>query len=119
MLADFSSGSCLDKKIDMQYIRIVRECLSGDFIMANVQVRVDENLRAQAQTVAASMGLDLASAVRLFLTQMVRENGLPFRPQAEPFYSARNQAALEKAVAELDSGKTVTRTLDELEGMAE
>jgi len=87
--------------------------------MANVQVRVDESLRAQAQSVAASMGLDLASAVRLFLTQMVRENGLPFRPVADPFYSMRNQAGLEKSVAQLNAGQTVVKTLAELEGMAE
>jgi DNA-damage-inducible protein J len=73
--------------------------------MANIQVRVDENLRAQAQAVALSMGLDLASTVRLFLTQMVRENGLPFRPQAEMFYSARNQAHLTEVVRDLNEGK--------------
>ena len=87
--------------------------------MPNVQVRVDENLRARAQTVAASMGLDLASAVRIFLTQMVRENGLPFRPTADPFYSAKNQAELEKSIAQLNAGQTVTKTLAELEAMAE
>ncbi|MDR3300387.1 MAG: type II toxin-antitoxin system antitoxin, RelB/DinJ family [Candidatus Accumulibacter sp.] len=51
------------------------------------------------------MGLDLASAVRLFLTQMIRKNGLPFRPMAAPFYSARNQAHLARVAADLDSGK--------------
>ena len=73
--------------------------------MANVQVRLDENLRAQAQTVAASMGIDLACAVRMFLTQMVRENGLPFRPSGDPFYSAQNQAHLATVVADLKSGR--------------
>ena len=53
--------------------------------MPNVQIRVDENLRTRAQAVAQGMGLDLSTAVRMFLTQMVRENGLPFRPSADPF----------------------------------
>jgi DNA-damage-inducible protein J len=86
--------------------------------MANVQVKVDDGLRAQAQAVAANMGIDLASAVRLFLTQMVRENGLPFRPYADPFFSAKNQAALQKSVTQLDDGQTVTKTINELENMA-
>ena len=83
--------------------------------MANVQVRVDENLREQAQTVAASMGIDLACAVRMFLTQMVRENGLPFRPSGDPFYSAQNQAHLAKAIADMNSGKncSVHELIDE------
>jgi DNA-damage-inducible protein J len=50
------------------------------------------------------MGLDLPSAVRVFLTHMVRENGLPFRPVGDPFYSAQNQAHLEKVVADLNNG---------------
>ena len=87
--------------------------------MANVQVKINDSLRDQAQAVAANMGLDLASAVRLFLTQMVRENGLPFRPYADPFFSAKNQAALQKSVAQLDEGHTITKTIDELENMAQ
>lgn len=87
--------------------------------MANVQVKVDDALRDNAQAVAASMGLDLASAVRMFLTQMVRENGLPFKPVGDPFYSERNQAALAKSVAQLKAGQTVSKTLAELESMVE
>lgn len=87
--------------------------------MANVQVKLDDTLRDNAQAVAASMGLDLASAVRMFLTQMVRENGLPFKPTGDPFYSERNLAALDKSVAQLGAGRTVTKTLAELERMAD
>ncbi|GAB1409022.1 type II toxin-antitoxin system RelB/DinJ family antitoxin [Desulfovibrionales bacterium] len=87
--------------------------------MASVQVKVDDQLRDRAQVVAASMGLDLASAVRIFLTQMVRENGLPFQPKGDPFYSAQNLAALEASIRQLGTGQTVTKTLDELDGMAD
>lgn len=73
--------------------------------MANIQVRVDDNLRIQAQAVANSMGMDLPSAVRIFLTQMVRENGLPFRPIADPFYSAQNQDHLANVVEDTNNGK--------------
>ena len=69
--------------------------------MPNVQIRVDENLRTRAQAVAQGMGLDPSTAVRMFLTQMARENGLPFRPSADPFFSAANQEHLEKVVADL------------------
>ncbi|MDR1920242.1 MAG: type II toxin-antitoxin system RelB/DinJ family antitoxin [Candidatus Adiutrix sp.] len=73
--------------------------------MASVQVKVDDHLRAEAQAVAANMGLDLASAVRLFLTQMVRENGLPFRPYADPFYNPKNQAHLARVAEDLNQGQ--------------
>lgn len=75
--------------------------------MANLQVRVDDTLRLRAQEVASSMGLDLTQAVRLFLYQMVRVNGLPFRPEADPFYSEQNIRYLEKAAKEMDARKKV------------
>lgn len=86
--------------------------------MANVQIRVDENLKIQAQAVATSMGIDLASAVRMFLAQMVKENGLPFQPSGDPFYSTKNQAALEKSITQINTGQTVTKNIEELEMMA-
>lgn len=73
--------------------------------MANVQVKVDEQLKADAQMVAANIGLDLASTVRMFLKQMVRENGLPFKPAADPFYSPQNQAHLRKVLEDFNNGK--------------
>lgn len=85
--------------------------------MATLQIRLDDALKEQAQTVAANMGMELSSAIRIFLTQMVKENGLPFRPRNDLFYSAVNQAALQASLAELRAGKTVTMNLDELRSM--
>ncbi|TYT73418.1 type II toxin-antitoxin system RelB/DinJ family antitoxin [Desulfobotulus mexicanus] len=75
--------------------------------MASVQVKVDDQLRARAQAVAADMGLDLASAIRMFLAQMVRVNGLPFQPYADPdpFYNVKNQSHLADVAADLKQGK--------------
>lgn len=72
--------------------------------MANVQIRIDDELKAKAQIVAADMGLDLPSVVRVFLSQMVREHGFPFRPQADPFYSSSNQAHLAKVIEDMNKG---------------
>lgn len=75
--------------------------------MANLQIRVDDELRDRAQEVAQGMGLDLASAVRVFLTQMVRCNGMPFRLTADPFYSEANQAHLKKLIADVEAGRNI------------
>ena len=72
--------------------------------MVNLQIRIDEQLKDQAHAVAQGMGLDLTAVVRLFLTQMVRENGLPFQPKSDPFYSAKNQTHLTQVARDLDSG---------------
>lgn len=86
--------------------------------MANLQVKIDDQLNADAKAVAASLGMDVNTAVRIFLTQMVREKALPFRPSADPFYSARNQLALLESIAQAKRGEFVTKTLEELEAMA-
>ena len=43
-----------------------------------LQVRVDENLRAEAEVVLREIGLDMPSAVRLFLTKVVQTQSIPF-----------------------------------------
>jgi DNA-damage-inducible protein J len=73
--------------------------------MANIQVKVDDNLKRAAHAVASDLGLDVATAVRMFLTQMVRVKGLPFQPIADPFYSDANMERLRKAIADVKSGK--------------
>lgn len=73
--------------------------------MATLQIKVNGRLKTEAQSVAAGMGLDLSTAIRIFLTQMVRENGLPFRPCADPFHSAINQEHLAQVVDDLNRGQ--------------
>ena len=43
-----------------------------------LQVRVEESLRAQAAAIYEELGIDLQTAVRIFLKRSVKENGLPF-----------------------------------------
>ncbi|CAK7193039.1 hypothetical protein COMNV_01250 [Commensalibacter sp. Nvir] len=83
--------------------------------MMNLQIRIDEDLKEQAQQVANDLGMDLTTAVRIFLKQMVRTHGLPFQPQLDPFFLPQNQAALKRSLHQLKQGKTVTKTLNELQ----
>ena len=43
-----------------------------------LQVRVEESLRSEADDVLREMGLDVPSAVRLFLTKVVQTRSIPF-----------------------------------------
>lgn len=64
-----------------------------------IQVRIDAKTKKQAQTVFEKMGLDLSSGVKLYLTQVIREQGLPFTPRTvngfTPEYEARILKELE------------------------
>ena len=85
--------------------------------MANLQIRVDDALKQQAQTVVQSMGIDLSGAVRIFLTQLVKENGFPFIPSNDLFLSRSNQEALVRSIEQVKSGNVVKKTLAELRSM--
>jgi DNA-damage-inducible protein J len=50
----------------------------GNMSTANINVRTDAAIKAQAQQVFKSIGLDLSTAVNLFLKQTVKANNLPF-----------------------------------------
>lgn len=62
----------------------------------SIQLRVDQNLRDEAQLVCNRLGMDLTTAIRVFLNQLVTENGLPFQPKADPFYSPANMQHLKR-----------------------
>lgn len=61
---------------------------------ARLSVRVDQDVKDQAKAVYARMGMDLSTAVNVFLVQSVHDNAMPFRPSLESAESAeaRRQA---------------------------
>ena len=46
--------------------------------MAVVQVRVDDELKNQASLIYESLGMDISTAVRMFLKKTIIEKGIPF-----------------------------------------
>jgi DNA-damage-inducible protein J len=60
---------------------------------ANISVRTDAAVKAQAQQIFASIGLDLSTAINLFLKQTVKANNLPFVVGAAYEPSAGNVSA--------------------------
>ena len=50
---------------------------------ATVQLRIDAATKSKAQKVLKELGLDLSSAVKLFLTQVVYSSSIPFRIRTE------------------------------------
>jgi DNA-damage-inducible protein J len=61
---------------------------------ANINVRTDAELKAQAQKIFEAIGLDLSTAVNLFLKQTVRAKNIPFVVGAIFQHSENPQSAL-------------------------
>lgn len=45
-----------------------------------LSIRIEEKTKKAAQKTLASMGIDISSAVKMFLHQVVLEEGMPFTP---------------------------------------
>ena len=52
--------------------------------VSNINIRVDNEVKAKAQDVFSSLGLDMTTAINIFLRQAIRQQGLPFPVIGEP-----------------------------------
>ena len=77
-----------------------------------LQIRIDSDLRREADSLFSGAGLDLSSAVRLFLRQSVIRRRLPFEVVgADPFYSEANQRALADSIRSIERGEAQAHDL--------
>ena len=44
----------------------------------NINIRTDSDLKAKAQGILGELGLDLSTAINVFLRQVVRKEAIPF-----------------------------------------
>lgn len=65
---------------------------------APTQIRIDADVKKQVNELFQELGLDMSSAVNLFLHQCILKGGLPFRVEL-PHYSQRTLEAMEEAVS--------------------
>ena len=68
--------------------------------MALLQIRVDEELKNQANAVYNEIGIDLSTAIRMFLKKSVLEGGIPFDTKID-------QSTL-KAILAVDNMRTTS-----------
>lgn len=60
------------------------------------QIRIDETVKAQATSLFNDLGMDMSSAVNIFLRQCLLRGGLPFTVEV-PNYSQKTLEALAEA----------------------
>ncbi len=63
---------------------------------APTQIRIDADIKKQATALFGNLGLDMSSAVNLFLHQCVLRGGLPFSVEL-PQYSQKTLNAMAEA----------------------
>ena len=61
----------------------------------SLNIRVDKDVKIAAESIAQSLGMNLSTAVNIFLRQMVSYEGLPFDVRLRP--NAETRQALDDA----------------------
>ena len=80
--------------------------------MAQINLRVNDVVKAKAESACSAMGLTMSSAIYIFLTKVGNERRIPFEVSADPFYSEANMNRLKKSIADLNAGKGTVHEVD-------
>lgn len=98
----------LDNVYLLEYNKVERKVKN----MTQVNFRIDDDIKANAEKALNDMGLTMSAAITMFLVKVGRERRIPFEITADPFYSAENIAELERRIESIKNG---TGTLKEHE----
>jgi len=84
----------------------------------NINIRMDAQLKEQFELFCSNVGLTMSTAFNVFAKTAVRQQKIPFDIAAvDPFYSEKNMNALMESIRQLEEGKVVIKTMEELEAM--
>ena len=83
--------------------------------MTQVNFRIEDELKANAESALKDMGLNMSTAITMFLVKVARERRIPFEISADPFYSTDNITELEKRVQSIKDGTTTLKEHDLIE----
>ena len=83
----------------------------------NVNIRVDEELKTQTEILLSDMGLNMSTAVNIFLRQVLRTGGIPFEitTRSDDFYNPVNQQRLRNSIDRLEKGLGTEHELIEVD----
>jgi len=51
--------------------------------MTTINIRVEEMIKSEAGKTLANLGMDMSTAIKIFLNQVIIEGGLPFTPSTK------------------------------------
>jgi DNA-damage-inducible protein J len=76
----------------------------------NVTIRLDREIKEQAERMFSDFGMNLSTAFNIFARQSLRQGKIPFEIY-DPFYSEKNQARLARSIADAEAGKVTIHEL--------
>ena len=81
---------------------------------ANLNVRIDEDLKRQSEKIFNELGLTMSAALTVFLRQTVRSNGIPFEMR---LYTPNEDTIA--AIEDVNLGHNMSRTFHSVKELME
>jgi len=92
--------------------------------MTNITIRIDEEVKQEAETLFDKLGLSISGAINVFFRQAIREQAIPFpikmttaEEKYNEYFNSHNMKILMESIEQAKNGQIVTKTLAELEAM--
>jgi DNA-damage-inducible protein J len=94
--------------------------------VTNITIRLDDKIKKEAEILFEKLGLSMSGAINIFFRQAIREQAIPFQIKAKTdedkyneYFNDYNMKILMESIAQAKAGNVVTKTLAELEAMAD
>ena len=82
---------------------------------ANINLRIEPDVKAQADAVFSSLGISVTDAINVFLHASIMEGGFPFQPK-QPRYTRETLTAMQEA-RDIMAGKVEAKRYSSLSGL--
>ena len=92
--------------------------------MTNITIRIDENIKQEAETLFEKLGMTMSGAINIFFRQAIREQAIPFPIRAatkeekyNEYFNPYNMKILMESIAQAERGETINFTMTELQAI--
>jgi len=82
-------------------------------IMTQLQVRIDKKTKDNAKVILESLGMDLSTAVKMLLKQIVRAKTMPLELRDENGFRPHKAQELREAIREAENSTKKYSSVDE------
>ena len=79
-----------------------------------IQFRIEETARIKAVSICEKLGIDLPTYLRMCMSRLIQENGVPFSMKVDDIYENRGTKAMKTASRIAAENGISDMTLDEI-----
>lgn len=80
--------------------------------MTTIQVRMDERTKRESAKILKKLGLDMSSAINVYLKRVIATNGIPFPLLTENGMTVEEEEEILEAEREARRGKNITKPMN-------